>query len=269
MHILDKIVAHKKQEVQKAKELCPIKELESTADFNRTCNSYVEHLNALNATGIIAEFKRKSPSKSAINLEANLKDVIQGYHEAKVGAISILTDQYFFGGRNDLLQNARAVLKATPLLRKDFIIDEYQILEAKAIGADIILLICEILSAAEIRKFAELARSLGMEVLLELHSAEQIHKYNELVTMVGVNNRDLDTFEVDYDRSKKLFDALPKDVPKIAESGLSRWEPVVMLYQYGFRGFLIGEQFMKQKNPGVACQEFVSQYMLNRNAHVG
>lgn len=265
MHILEKIVLHKRKDVADAKFLRPLSELQQTQLYKRECNSFIEHLNSPLASGVIAEFKRKSPSKSAINLGANLNEIILGYKNGGVGAISILTDEHFFGGSNQFLTEGRQLLPYTPLLRKDFIIDEYQIHEAKAIGADIILLICEILTAAEIRKFSELARSLGMEILLELHSEDQLHKYCESISYVGVNNRDLTTFTVDYDRSKDLFNRLPANVPKIAESGLSNWETVVMLYQHGFRGFLIGEQFMKQEDPGHACSVFIKQYMEKRS----
>ncbi|MCL4114205.1 UNVERIFIED_CONTAM: hypothetical protein GTU68_031850 [Idotea baltica] len=265
MHILDKIVAFKKKEVAAIKEEVSISDLEKSNLFHRTCNSYVERLQLENATGVIAEFKRKSPSKSAINLDANLSAITQGYAKGGVDAISILTDEHFFGGNNSFLQTVRKELPSMPLLRKEFIIDEYQVIEAKSIGADIILLICEILTKEEVAYLSRLARSLGMEVLLELHSEDQIDKYSEHVTMVGVNNRDLTTFSVDYERSKKLFDLLPTDVPKVAESGLSEASTVAMLYNYGFTGFLIGEQFMKQNDPGVACQKFIKDFVNLKN----
>ena len=259
-----KIVAYKNEEVQLAKEQTSIKALENSNFFNRSCNSYVDRLSSENATGVIAEFKRKSPSKSAINLDADLLAVTKGYAEGGADAISILTDAHFFGGSDSFITTVRTALPTMPLLRKEFIIDEYQVIQAKALGADIILLICEILTVKEVSYLSQLARSLGMEILLELHSEDQIEKYSDHVTMVGVNNRDLTTFEVDYERSKKLFDQLPTDVPKVSESGLSEAATVAMLYEYGFRGFLIGEQFMKQEHPGVACQEFINDYMKQR-----
>ncbi len=268
MHILDRIVAYKREEISKSKETKSFSQLESSKYFYRNCNAFAPTLNDENQSGVIAEFKRKSPSKQAINLEAKPEEVVPAYVAGGAGAISVLTDEHFFGGKNEYLTRVRSLVPETPLLRKEFIIDEYQIIEAKSIGADIILLIAEILTAAEVRKFAKLARELGMEVLMELHSDEQLHKYDEHVSMVGVNNRDLTTFEVDYDRSKKLFDALPADVPKIAESGLSKMDTLVMLYEYGFRGFLIGEQFMKQQDPGQACAEMVSSYMQKRLVNI-
>ncbi len=265
MHILEKIVQHKKKEVAAAKAKTAVSSLELSQYFQRTCNSYIDAISRTESSGVIAEFKRKSPSRSNINMDADLTSVTQGYVAGGANAISILTDEHFFGGSDDFLTATRVKLPDTPLLRKEFIIDEYQVIEAKSIGADIILLICEILTVEEVENLSSLARSLGMEVLLEMHSADQIEKYCDQVTMVGVNNRDLKTFEVDFDRSKKLFDQLPKDVPKVAESGLSEASTCAMLYDYGFRGFLIGEQFMKQAQPGVACGDFINDFLSKRS----
>lgn len=259
-HILEKIVQYKKNEVGHSKKAIPISELEKKPNFNRNCNSFVDRVLRQNEPGFIAEFKRKSPSRSDINLQANLTEVVAGYKSGGASALSILTDQHFFGGQNDFVSEVRNAHQDMPILRKEFIIDEYQVIEAKALGSDIILLICEILSKEEVIRFAQLARSLGMEVLLEMHTADQIEKYNEHISIVGVNNRDLKSFEVDYERSKKLFDQLPGDALKITESGLSKVETCVMLYKHGFRGFLIGEQFMKQEDPGAACQHFISKF---------
>lgn len=264
MHILEKIVQHKRKEIAAAKAMTAVSALELSQHFQRTCNSYVAAISQAESSGVIAEFKRKSPSRSNINMDADLASVTKGYVNGGANAISILTDEHFFGGSDEYLKTTRINLPDTPLLRKEFIIDEYQVIKAKSIGADIILLICEILTAEEVERLSSLARSLGMEVLLEMHSADQIEKYCDHVTMVGVNNRDLRTFEVDFDRSKKLFDQLPKSVPKVAESGLSEASTCAMLYQYGFRGFLIGEQFMKQEQPGVACGEFINDFLSKR-----
>ncbi len=260
MHILDTIVAYKKKEVAKAMERTPIKKLELSPLFHRLCNSYTRRLQQKQSSGVIAEFKRRSPSKSAINLGADLQSVTRGYVQAGADGISILTDEHFFGGSHAYLSQVRHDLPEIPLLRKEFVIDEYQVIEAKALGADLILLICEILTAREVAYLAQLARSLGMEVLLELHSEDQLDKFSEHVSVVGVNNRDLTTFAVDYERSKKLYDQLPDDIPKISESGLSDPNTLVMLYEYGFRGFLIGEQFMKHDDPAKACKEFITAY---------
>jgi len=266
MHILEKIVLHKRAEVEQYRLKTPIAELERAPYFSRTCNSYTTAINNDMSSGVIAEFKRKSPSRSNINLTADLTQVTAGYSAAGANAISVLTDEHFFGGDNDYLTSVRQSLPEMPLLRKDFVIDEYQVIEAKAIGADIILLICEVLTADEVKSLARLARSVGLEVLLEMHTSDQISKYNDDISIVGVNNRDLKTFSVDYERSKKLFDLLPPEVPKIAESGLSSPDTCVMLYEHGFRGFLIGEQFMKQDDPGAACNAFISNYMSKRKS---
>ncbi|MEL6390619.1 MAG: indole-3-glycerol phosphate synthase TrpC [Bacteroidota bacterium] len=268
MHILEQIVNYKQREVAERKHHVPFRKLERIDSFNRETNSFLQAIKEKDASGVIAEFKRKSPSKQAINLNADPVHVARGYVKAKASAISVLTDEHFFGGHDRFLQDIREACPETPLLRKEFIIDEYQILEAKSLGADIVLLICEILKAAEVHHLASLARDLGMEVLLELHSESQLDKYSDAVTMVGVNNRDLTTFEVDYDRSKKLFDRLPQDVVKVAESGLSETDTLVMLHAYGFRGFLIGEQFMKQADPGEACHGFISDFLQKRDSHV-
>ncbi len=259
MHILDKIVAHKHREIAKRKDLTTTKDLEGSSYFERQGNSLLSRIKYHPQVHIIAEFKRKSPSKSAINLNADLVQVTRGYASHGASAISILTDEFFFGGHDQYLTQVRAALPETPLLRKEFIIDEYQIVEAKALGADIILLIAEILTAEQVKSYTDLARSLGLEVLLELHSADQLVKFYDSVTIVGVNNRDLKSFTVDYERSMKLFDQLPAEVPKIAESGLSQPATVAMLYQYGFRGFLIGEHFMRYEHPELGFKEFLEE----------
>ena len=257
MHILDKIVKHKIQEVDVRKQLTSVADLKRSNYFGRATNSLLAKLQEASGPAIIAEFKRKSPSKQAINLNADLHKVTGGYAQAGAAAISILTDEFFFGGADDFLKQVRAELPRTPLLRKEFIIDEYQIYEAKAIGADIVLLITEILTKEQVTKFSTLARDLDLEVLLELHSEDQLDKYHDSVSFLGVNNRDLKTFSVDYERSKKLYDLLPSEVPKIAESGLSDPEVVAMLYEYGFNGFLMGEHFMRNDDPGAACAQFI------------
>ncbi len=263
-HILDKIVAHKRKEVENRKLAIPFSALEQSGMMDRTCNSYVNALSVRSSSGVIAEFKRKSPSVDDINLTADPKDIVKGYQEAGANAVSILTDEVFFGGRDEFIQSVRTLHPDLPILRKEFIIDEYQILESKAIGADMVLLICEILSKEEILRFTRFAHSLDMEVLLELHSKSEIYKCNEWISIIGVNNRDLKTFTVNYERSKDLYDLLPVDIPKIAESGLKDPDTCVMLYQHGFKGFLIGEQFMKHEDPGLACKEFIFDFIIKR-----
>lgn len=259
MHILDKIVAHKKQEVRASKDHVTVKELESSSQFNKPVRSLAQSIKD-SELGIISEFKRRSPSKPTINLEAKVSQIVTHYTQAGVSGISILTDSHFFGGSRDDLKDARRIVE-TPLLRKEFIIDEYQIIEAKSIGADAILLITEILSSEEVKSFAALAKSLGMDVLLEVHTEAQLAKYTTDIDIIGVNNRDLTTFTVDPEHSARLFSKLPSEAVKISESGIHDPETILMLQQAGFDGFLIGERFMKTMDPGKACQDFIQSIM--------
>ncbi len=259
MHILDRIVAHKKIEVEKNKEQSPIALLEQSPFYDRACVSFSDNIRDEKKSGIISEFKRRSPSKPTINLAANPSIIPGEYDAAGVSAISILTDEHFFGGNAYHLSIARPSVSC-PILRKDFIIDEYQIIEAKSIGADAILLITEILTKDEIAKFATLAASLGLEVLMEVHTIKQIDKYNPKVNAIGVNNRDLTTFTVDPDHSINLYPHLPTEVCKISESGIHDIPTMIKLKKAGFDGFLIGERFMKTKDPGLACQTFIKEY---------
>lgn len=256
--ILDKIIAHKRKEVEKLKTEIPVKDLERQDEFSRTCFSLKENIRNTQKTGVIAEFKRKSPSKDDINLEASVQEVTQSYTQNGASGLSVLTDQDFFGGRNEDLKTARRH-NTIPILRKDFIVDDYQIFEAKAIGADVILLITECLNKSEITKFTERAESLGMEVLLEMHSEKQLDKIGSENTIVGINNRDLTTFKVDIDRSIALSDKLPKTMVRIAESGINNAEVIKKMRAAGFDGFLMGEHFMKNDNPGRAFKEFVRE----------
>ena len=265
MTILDKIIDYKIKEVALRKAVMSIDELSNTAWYERTCISYVDSLES-DSPGIIAEFKRRSPSRQNINLDAKIEDVSRAYVKAGASALSILTDEHFFGGSDDFLKSARELNPSVPILRKDFIIDEYQIHEAKSLGADIVLLIAEVLSKDDVKLLSGCARSLGLEVLLEMHTIDQVDKCCGEESIIGVNNRDLKTFQVDFDRSKKLYDMLPADMTKIAESGLSDPATLVMLHKYGFKGFLIGEQFMKQEDPGKACEQMISQFNDLRHA---
>jgi len=255
MHILDKIVNHKITEVAKRKQKTSITELEASDYFNRTTHSLSESLQN-SPTGIISEFKRRSPSKPTINLDANLSQIVTHYTQAGVSGISILTDEHFFGGHHSDLTDARRIVD-TPLLRKEFIIDEYQIIEAKSIGADAILLITEILTVGQVKSFASLAKSIGLDTLLEIHSIEQLDKYNSDIDIVGVNNRDLTQFTVDPMHSVRLYEHLPSEVTKISESGIHNPETILTLKETGFDGFLIGERFMKTMDPGKACRDFI------------
>jgi indole-3-glycerol phosphate synthase len=256
MHILDKIVAHKKTEVAALKTKTPVASLEGSLLFEKETNSLAASL-ANSNTGIIAEFKRRSPSKPSINLEAKVRPIVTHYTQAGVSGISVLTDSHFFGGSTQDIIDARRIVN-TPLLRKEFIIDEYQIIEAKAIGADAILLITEILTKEEVKSFTELAKSLGLDVLLEIHTEEQLEKYIPSIDIVGVNNRDLTQFTVDPEHSARLFDKLPEDAVKISESGITDPTIIFRLRKVGYEGFLIGERFMNTLDPGQACLRFMN-----------
>jgi indole-3-glycerol phosphate synthase len=258
MNILDKIVADKRKEVDLRKSLIPISQLEQSVLYNRNTASLAAALRNSNS-GIIAEHKRRSPSKSVINQKLNVQDVATGYEQAGVCGMSVLTDSKYFGGSLDDLLLARSVTKI-PLLRKEFIIDEYQILEARAHGADVILLIAAILSKNEIKTLSEAAKSLGLDVLLEVHNIEELHKsIMPSLDMLGVNNRNLKTFEVSLETSKNLSKLIPDEFVKVSESGISSIEAIKDLKQYGYQGFLIGENFMKTENPGKYASEFIKE----------
>nr|WP_321229992.1 indole-3-glycerol phosphate synthase TrpC [uncultured Psychroserpens sp.] len=261
MNILDKITRDKRIEVNLRKQLIPIKQLEQSILFERETISLAKKLKESN-TGIIAEHKRRSPSKQVINHNLNIFDVAKGYENAGVCGMSVLTDGKYFGGSLDDLLTARASCNL-PLLRKEFIIDEYQIIEAKAYGADVILLIAAILTKAEIKQFSELAKSLNLDVLLEVHNEEELHKsIMPSIDMLGVNNRNLKTFEVSLETSKQLSELIPNDFEKVSESGISNVEAIKILQPYGYKGFLIGENFMKTDDPGESATQFINN--LNR-----
>ena len=258
MNILDKIIADNRAEVALKHTVIPIRQLEESVMFERASASLKADL-ASSKTGIIAEHKRRSPSKATINQNTNVAQVAKGYQKAGVSGMSVLTDIKYFGGSLEDLQLARAAV-ALPLLRKEFVISEYQILEAKANGADVILLIAAVLSRIEIKTFSELAKSLGMEVLLEVHNREELEKsVMPSLDLLGVNNRDLKTFEVSLETSKNLATEIPDDFVKVSESGISTISAITTLQGYGFKGFLIGENFMKTDNPGEAAQQFINQ----------
>jgi len=257
MTILDNIVNDKRKEVQLQKNHISMLQLEQSVFFERETVSLANKLKN-SVTGIIAEHKRRSPSKSVINESLNIKDVATGYENAGVSGISVLTDNKYFGGSLDDLLIARANCKL-PLLRKEFIIDEYQIIEAKSNGADVILLIAAILTQAEIKQFSELAKSLHLDVLLEVHNEEELHKsIMPSLDMLGVNNRNLKTFDVSLATSKALSSLIPNEFVKVSESGISDIEVIKELQPYGYQGFLIGENFMKTNNPGESAKKFIS-----------
>lgn len=256
MNILDNIVADKRKEVALRKSLIPVSQLEQSVLFERQTISLANKLKQSNS-GIIAEHKRRSPSKSVINQNLNVFDVAKGYEDAGVCGMSILTDGKYFGGSLDDLLTARASCNL-PLLRKEFIIDEYQLLEAKSYGADVILLIAAILSKVEIKQFSEFAKSLNLDVLLEVHNEEELHKsIMPSLDMLGVNNRNLKTFDVSLETSKSLSQLIPNDFVKVSESGISNIEAIKELKPYGYQGFLIGENFMKTDDAGKSAKEFI------------
>ncbi|MCK8521906.1 indole-3-glycerol phosphate synthase TrpC [Aquimarina sp. D1M17] len=258
MNILDKIVADKYKEVALKKNIIPVTQLENSALFDRPTTSLANTLRNSN-TGIIAEHKRRSPSKAVINQNVSVQDVAQGYQTAGVCGMSVLTDGKYFGGSLDDLLLARSSVNL-PLLRKEFIIDEYQLLEAKAHGADVILLIAAVLDKAQIKQLSEFAKSLSLDVLLEVHNQEELEKsIMPSLDMLGVNNRNLKTFEVSTDVSKTLSSQIPDEFVKVSESGISTVEAIKDLQQYGYEGFLIGENFMKTENPGDSAIDFIKQ----------
>ncbi|MDP4239150.1 MAG: indole-3-glycerol phosphate synthase TrpC [Bacteroidota bacterium] len=258
--ILDKILADKVLEVKACKLLVPVSELEKSPAFTRTCLSMKQSLQA-SESGIISEFKRKSPSKGWIHEDADVMEVTSGYSAAGASGISILTDLNYFGGTPQDVIAARPQVTC-PILRKDFVIDEYQLFEAKAMGADVILLIAAALSPKQTLELAKTAHELGLEVLMEVHNAEELGHANEYVDMLGVNNRNLKTFEVSTAVSFELAGLIPDSFVKMSESGISKVETVRDLRKVGYKGFLMGENFMKEANPAEALKSFIK--LLNR-----
>lgn len=255
-NILQEIKDFKITEVEQNKAISPIAKLEKSKYFESPTLSLQQYITRADKSGIIAEFKRKSPSKPNINLYANPEEVTIGYMQAGASALSVLTDSNYFGGSSKDLTTARD-FNYCPILRKDFTVDEYQIYEAKSIGADAILLIAEILSPAEIKQFTKTAHELNLEVLLELHNEDQLNKYYSEIDLIGINNRDLKTFDVDFNRSAQLIHQLPSDKTKIAESGIQTIADIKLLKECGFDGFLIGELFMRNTKPALACKDFI------------
>jgi len=256
MNILDQIVEKKKLEVAERKLKKSIEALQSELFFSRSTLSITRFLKDPERTGIIAEFKRKSPSKGIINGIADVVEVTGAYAKY-ASAVSVLTDFEFFGGHPADLISAR--VHAIPLLRKDFMIDPYQVYEAKAMGADVILLIAACLSKEAVQSLAKLAKGLGLEILLEIHDDTELNHICEEVDMVGVNNRNLKTFEVSIQTSLDLINKIPSNKLAIAESGISDVNTIVTLRNAGFNGFLIGENFMKETDPSIAFADFVNQ----------
>lgn len=256
MTILDKIIAKKRIEVEQAKAAVSVAELEKKPLFARSCFSLHDSILNTEKNGIIAEYKRASPSKGIINDHSSVTEVISGYQEAGVSAVSVLTDPEFFRGSLADLVAAREIL-TIPLLRKEFMVDDYQIVEAKAHGADIILLIAAVLSPAQLKSLSIVAQSLGLSVLLEVHNREELERsIMDSVDAIGVNNRNLNDFSVSLNHSLELVDLIPDRFIKVSESGISDPSTIRQLREAGFQGFLIGENFMKTSSPGKAIKAF-------------
>ncbi len=258
MNILDEIIAFKHKEVEQRKLNSAVSELEKSKYFQRQTISLKNSIADSSKSGIIAEFKRKSPSKGIINNSVTVEKVTTGYANSGASGLSVLTDENFFGGSNADLSIARE-FNSIPILRKDFIVDEYQIIEAKSIGADAILLIAACLSATQIKKLAKFAKSLNLEILLELHSEDEFDEIYLEVDLIGINNRNLKTFKVDIEQSKRYAAIIPNTFIKIAESGINSVEVIKDLKTHGFKGFLMGEFFMQSIDPVKTFENFVNE----------
>ena len=267
MNILEQIIEYKTSEVEKRKSKVSIAELEKRNFFPRKTLPLKDFLLDRSRTGIIAEFKRRSPSKGIINPDVDVVEVTKGFADNGASGLSVLTDEHFFGGNEEDLIKAR--VNQIPILRKDFIIDEYQLIEAKSIGADVILLIAACLSPAEVKRLAAFAKDLGLEVLLELHAEEELDHICDETTVIGINNRNLKTFDVDIDRSLRMAEKIPLSKLKIAESGISSVENILLFKRHGFHGFLIGENFMKAADPTIAFAEFVEALQTSLKGGLG
>lgn len=254
MNVLDQIIANKKLEVEIAKKAVPVQQLKDEEYYSRKTLSLKDSIRS--KSGIIAEFKRKSPSKGNINTSATPEEVVNQYEKYGASGISILTDQNFFCGSFQDILNVRDAVKI-PILRKDFMVDEYQFLEAKAIGSDVVLLIAACLSPLQVQEFTALAHELNLEVLLEIHTEEELQHFNSEIDFVGINNRNLKDFKVDLNHSVALKNSLPSGSISIAESGIYSVEDFLFLKEKGFDGFLMGEFFMKNENPGAAFGNFI------------
>lgn len=257
LNILETIIAAKRVEVEQRSKALPVSLLRQSEHYERARLSLRQRLPDETGTGIIAEFKRRSPSKGSINETADVVEVTRAYAESGAAGLSILTDELFFGGSTADLVRAR--INQVPILRKDFIIDPYQLEEAKSMGADVVLLIAACLTPGEVQDLAGYAKELGLEVLLELHAEEELGHICDATELVGINNRNLKTFAVDLEHSLRMARAIPDSKIKIAESGIGNVETIRLFRENGFRGFLVGEHFMKTSNPGAAFAEFVRQ----------
>jgi len=259
MNILDEIINDKHKEVEERKSLYPVKLLEQSIYFQSPVVSLKKYVQREDKSGIIAEIKRKSPSKGIINAHVSVERTSIGYMQAGASALSILTDSKYFGGSKEDLMIARK-FNFCPILRKDFVVDEYQLIEAKSMGADAILLIAAALEPAKLASLATMARSLNLEILMEVHNEVELqNNLNAEVDLVGVNNRDLKTFKTNLEISKNLATKIPDQFVKVSESGIENPQTIIELRKYGYEGFLMGQSFMQTSRPEKACYEFVQE----------
>jgi indole-3-glycerol phosphate synthase len=258
MNILERIVAYKRKEVEEQKSLVPVRELEKSIFLRRQTLSLKTSLRREDLFGIIAEFKRKSPSKGVMNRNSSPAAVCSNYIRSGCSAVSVLTDSKFFGGSTDDLTAVRSNIES-PILRKDFIVDEYQIIEARSIGADAILLIAGLHSAEKLKQLFKFARSLELEILVEVHDEKNISAIPNDARLIGINCRNLASLRVDPESHTRMIKHLPRDVVKVAESGIRNVPDYINLKQKGFDAFLIGELFMNTPDPDISCDNFISQ----------
>ena len=259
--ILSEIIANKRFEVDLQKQSISLEQLQNSLETTVKQRSLKEALKS-SSSGVIAEFTRRSPSKGWIHRKAQAEDIVPGYANAGASAVSILTDEKFFGGNLKDIKDARPLIDI-PILRKDFIVDEYQLYQAKIIGADAVLLIAAALKKEELHALAAKAHELGLEVLLEIHSVEELKYINANMDVIGINNRNLGTFFTDVENSFRLAEQLPSDAVLVSESGISDPATVKRLQKAGFKGFLIGENFMKTDNPELALKSFIEDLSTN------
>ena len=255
--ILQEIVATKRAEVDRRKRETDFQALYRQAETPRTTRHSLREALRSSSTGIISEFKRRSPSKGWINRDADVQSVVRAYQQAGATALSVLTDTPYFGGTDDDLRAARQAC-SLPILRKDFTIDEFQLVERRVLGADAVLLIAAALTREQCRRFAEIAHQLELEVLLEIHDQSELDYYSEYVDVLGVNNRNLGSFHTDVANSFRLIEQMPQEATPISESGISNPDTVKELRAIGFKGFLIGENFMKTDAPGDSLKSFIN-----------
>lgn len=255
--ILQEIVATKRAEVDRRKRETDLQALYRQAETPRTTRHSLREALLSSSTGIISEFKRRSPSKGWINREADVQSIVRAYQQAGATALSVLTDTPYFGGTDDDLRAARQTC-TLPILRKDFTIDEFQLVESRALGADAVLLIAAALTQEQCLRLAETAHQLELEVLLEIHDQSELDYYSEYVDVLGVNNRNLGSFHTDVANSFRLIEQMPQEATPISESGISNPDTVKELRTIGFKGFLIGENFMKTEAPGDSLKSFIN-----------